>query len=96
MFMNSDDMRVFEQAWRDLQLRAREENKPFTAQEIARRMFVVMAVEIYEPEELAKIVLADNFAQFEMDSCVNFAEPRLVEITRFIETASQRASANGR
>jgi hypothetical protein len=95
MFMNSDDMRAFEQALKAVLLKSHEEKKPFTAQEIARRMLIVTAVEHYEPEELANVVLADNFAEFEKDSFVNFAEPRLVEIARSIEIAvAQRA--NGR
>ena len=71
MFMEADEMQIFEQALRRLIVRSEMASKHITPREIARRMVIAQAAKVYDPDEFDRLVLADDFSSFEVDTFMN-------------------------
>jgi hypothetical protein len=71
MIMDSDEMRIFDQALYRLIVRSEMASKHITPREIARRMVIAQAAKVYDPDEFDRLVLADDFSTFEVDTFMN-------------------------
>lgn len=66
MFMEADEMRIFEQALYRLIVRSEMASKYLTPREIARRMVIAQAAKVYGPVQFEQLVLSDDFSTFEL------------------------------
>jgi hypothetical protein len=78
--MDIDEMRVFDLALRGLIAKAGETGSLLSSEEIARRMLLVQEAKVYDPDEFAKCVLAENFEKFERCNRQRRARSELVDL----------------
>ena len=95
MFMDADEMRIFDQALYGLIAKAAEAGRRLTPQEIARLMIIVQVAKVYDPDEFDRLVLLEDFADFEMDTFIKLPDTPFVEVAGALayELAQRRSRA---
>jgi hypothetical protein len=89
MFMDSEDMRAFDQALRGLIAKAQERGFHLSPAEITRRMLIVQEANGYDPKDFDDLVLADNFSESEPERSDNLQQQRLIELARALATVER-------